>query len=261
MPNFFYYDNNGTKQGPYDNVQLIALARNGSITPDTLIENEAGKQTKAKNVRGLFPHWVPPPPIPPVETMPCPHCGEPVADSESFCGSCGKSVLVPAQPCPHCGTTLAVGEKFCGSCGKSVSQSSSTSDNSFTPGITTGMYNPPPPSSGGGFLDIGFTRFITPIWISVIWVIDIVMHVISFLASLVWIGRIADAMSRGGTDGGVFILGLLLASIILHLLSLLLSRILLELIIVVFKIEENTRRTAEYTRAIRRATVTSLFNS
>ncbi|GHT35577.1 hypothetical protein FACS189427_05150 [Planctomycetales bacterium] len=232
MANFFYFDNNGTKQGPYDSIQLIALTKNGSIKPDTLIENEAGKQTKAENITGLFPRPVPPP------------------ESNINTSSTENPFINPpsatATFCQYCGEPMTAGEKFCGFCGKSVSQSSSTTDNPFTPGITAGMYNPP--SSGGGFLDIGFTRFITPSWISVIWIICIVSNTISFLASLGWIGIIAIGMSSGGrhTEGNpafgvfVFILGLL-ASIILHLLSLLFSRVFLELIIVLFKIEKNTR--------------------
>ncbi|MDR0870333.1 MAG: DUF4282 domain-containing protein [Planctomycetaceae bacterium] len=119
-------------------------------------------------------------------------------------------------------------------------------DNSFV--------TPPPLTSETGLLDIGFTRFITPVWISVIWIICIVSNVISFLASLGWIGIIAYGMSQGSRNawtgemsGGnpavgvfVFLLGIVV-SIILHLLSLLLDRIFLEVTIVLFRIEENTR--------------------
>ncbi|GHT45517.1 hypothetical protein FACS189454_05150 [Planctomycetales bacterium] len=168
MPNFFYFDNNGTKQGPYDGVQLTALAKNGNVTPDTLVENEAGKQTKAKNITGLFPHPV------------------------------------------------------------------------------------PPPTSEVDFLDIGFTRFITPVWISTIWIICIVVDVISVFISFVYAVIIANTVKEDtnniGVDAAVvFILGLL-ASIILPLLTLLLQRIVLEVLIVLFKIEKNTRETEENTR-------------
>jgi hypothetical protein len=277
MANFFYFDNNATKQGQYDSVQLIALAKNGSITPDTLIENESGKQTKAENIAGLFPRPVPP--VPPIAATPCPHCGATVTADEKFCGSCGKSILVPAQLCPHCGTTVAVGEKVCYRCGKSPSQPVKPTVEPVSGRFNTPdniLYDPrfgntqinldnpplkldnPLPSSAAGFLDIGFTRFldirftrfITPIWLSVIWVICIVSNVISFLASLVGIGIITYVASGNPAVGVfVFLLGLPVF-IILHLLSLLFSRIALELIIVLFKIEKNTRGTEEYTRAM-----------
>lgn len=56
MANFFYTDENGTKQGPLTPEQLQALINQGIITPDTLLESEAGHTGKARQIRGLnFP--------------------------------------------------------------------------------------------------------------------------------------------------------------------------------------------------------------
>jgi TM2 domain-containing membrane protein YozV len=55
MP-FFYHDGNGKKQGPYSGADLIALAKDGYIFPDTVIETESGTQRRAEEVKGLLPH-------------------------------------------------------------------------------------------------------------------------------------------------------------------------------------------------------------
>jgi hypothetical protein len=55
MANWFYYDDNGQKQGPIDNAQLKALAEQRVILPETLIETEDGRQGRAGKVKGLFP--------------------------------------------------------------------------------------------------------------------------------------------------------------------------------------------------------------
>ncbi|GHT25758.1 hypothetical protein FACS18942_01610 [Planctomycetales bacterium] len=155
--------------------------------PDTLIENEAGKQTKAENITGLFPRPVPLP------------------------------------------------------------ESNTNAPSTENPFIT-------PPSSGGGFSDIGFTRFITPSWISVIWVICIVLNVISFLASFCFIGGMVKVTPNDDTGVIIFLLGTVV-NVILHLLSLLFDRVFLELIIVVFRIEENTRGIRKNTRRIEEFTL------
>jgi hypothetical protein len=48
---WYYYDNNGQKQGPINDTQLKILAGNGRICPDTIIEAENGQQGKARQVR------------------------------------------------------------------------------------------------------------------------------------------------------------------------------------------------------------------
>jgi len=56
MAKWYYYDNNGEKQGPIRGRQLKELARLGIIAPGTLLETEKGKTTLARNARNLtFP--------------------------------------------------------------------------------------------------------------------------------------------------------------------------------------------------------------
>ena len=53
MPNFFYYDEEGRKQGTYTTEQIQLLARNGAITPETIIEAESGNTIPAGKIKGL----------------------------------------------------------------------------------------------------------------------------------------------------------------------------------------------------------------
>ncbi|MDR3111007.1 MAG: TM2 domain-containing protein [Planctomycetaceae bacterium] len=55
MTRFFYYDGNGKKLGPYNATELIALAANRCIFPNTTIETESGVRRKAEEVEGLLP--------------------------------------------------------------------------------------------------------------------------------------------------------------------------------------------------------------
>ena len=50
---WFYYDNNGQKQGPVTGGQLKGLAKAGMITPETIVETEEGKKAPASKIQGL----------------------------------------------------------------------------------------------------------------------------------------------------------------------------------------------------------------
>jgi len=53
MSNWYYYDSNGQKQGLVTGGQLKWLAKNGKITPETMVETEDGKTAPARKVKGL----------------------------------------------------------------------------------------------------------------------------------------------------------------------------------------------------------------
>jgi hypothetical protein len=56
MTNWYYFDNNGQKQGPINSAQLKTLAANGLVTPTTTILTEDGKGSVAGKIKGLeFP--------------------------------------------------------------------------------------------------------------------------------------------------------------------------------------------------------------
>ncbi len=65
MPNFFYYSQAGQKQGPVTGPELQSRTTQGIIMPETIVENEQGKQTQAKNIKGLIFPKAAPSPLPP----------------------------------------------------------------------------------------------------------------------------------------------------------------------------------------------------
>ena len=54
MANWFVYDSQNIKRGPFTSAQLKAFADKGKINPNTAIETENGRKAKAGQVRGLF---------------------------------------------------------------------------------------------------------------------------------------------------------------------------------------------------------------
>jgi len=97
-----------------------------------------------------------------------------------------------------------------------------------------------PSEASSNFLDIGFTRFITNTWISFIWVLVIVAHILGFL-----VGLGCSLWMTAETGFGFFLLWLLFGTP-LTLLSLLFSRIALESAVVLFRIESHLRRIREH---------------
>ena len=69
MPNWFYIDANGQKQGPVSDSQLKTLAAQGIIQPDSPLATDTGKKGTAGQIRGLFP-VASSAPAPPVEKDP-----------------------------------------------------------------------------------------------------------------------------------------------------------------------------------------------
>ena len=58
MSNWYYYTQAGERIGPITVATLKLLAKQGNITPETVIENNDGKAALAGKVRGLFPERV-----------------------------------------------------------------------------------------------------------------------------------------------------------------------------------------------------------
>ena len=53
MADWFYYGNNGKKVGPISGGELLQLAKQGTITPETLVEDPGGRVHSAVNVKGM----------------------------------------------------------------------------------------------------------------------------------------------------------------------------------------------------------------
>lgn len=98
---------------------------------------------------------------------------------------------------------------------------------------------PPPPSSSttskgffGRLFDLSFSEFITPSLIKVIYVLGIVLAGLAALFVLV-------AFANAG-DGGI-VIGIIVAPLV-FMLYVLLARVFAEIYLILFKIEENTRK-------------------
>ena len=97
-------------------------------------------------------------------------------------------------------------------------------------------------------IDVNFTRFITVSWISLIWVLLIIVHILALFGGLYFIVQWSGAAKAAGMYGGPppppFWLYLVYPLSVAF--SLLLTRMSLELMIVLFRNEANTRVTKEY---------------
>ncbi len=62
MANWYYYDASGNRIGPLPPDALKLLAANGSIKPETILENDKGQKAPASKVKGMvFPQPLPTP--------------------------------------------------------------------------------------------------------------------------------------------------------------------------------------------------------
>jgi len=94
------------------------------------------------------------------------------------------------------------------------------------------------PKATPGFFDIGFTRFISNTWISVIWVILIIAHFLAAIAAIAYSSHVGSIVP--------FLIALFAVPI-----SLFSCRLGLELEVIFFRIESNTRESKECLREIK----------
>jgi len=132
MANWHYYSESGEKIGPVRGRELKRLVEQGTITQETVVEDDNGRTALAKNVKGLtFPEMVQPepnpfvtvPPVtdnpfaspssfaPPIQEVPLP---PPV---DLFCTNCGNTVSAQSIACMSCGARPTGHKKFCRQCG------------------------------------------------------------------------------------------------------------------------------------------------
>ena len=210
---FYYFDKNLERLGPVIFVQIKRLAQSGEITRETIVENYKGETIIAREMPELeFPAPQPYPVSPP---DPAP---EPDDNSDPFKL---KGVVSP-EPVTSTVGTASLGYQT-------------------TKEPTQGAKSPV-------IFDILFTRFIVNIWIPVIWILVIGGHAFSLFMMELGIYFAADKISEGIGAKHVILPWLLLSLLVLlgHLFSLLYHRILLEYLIIVFRIETNTRTLKEW---------------
>ena len=133
MATWYYYNESGEKIGPIRGRDLKQLTQQGTVTPNTRVEDENGRTALAKNVTGLpfpIPTSTAPNPftaVPPVSENPStiavplqpeqPAPVPPLAPQQVFCTNCGNSVSKQAIACMSCGAEPTGHKKFCRQCG------------------------------------------------------------------------------------------------------------------------------------------------
>ena len=221
MADWYYYNESGERIGPIRGRQLKHLAQQGTITPETTVEtideNGEVRTSPARRVKGLiFSETVQPESIQNTFTDPFTIDRSMIQDSFS---------TPQSDQQPQYGTDSARHQTL-----------ENRSSNAKSPGI----------------FDIRFTRFITNVWISIIWVVVIVAHFLGYgIAILVTITMVMNVASMVGVNsvfaGAIMLPSVVLLETVLFVLALIFSRMALEVIIVLFRIETNTRVLKERT--------------
>jgi len=119
MPNYFYTDTNGQRQGPINDQQLRELAAQKRIQPDTPLETDTGHRGVARQIPGLFTLIQTGQTGPPftVKKWFCTNCGKPISEHAAACMSCGASPIGHKKFCRHCGIQRNPRQSICVSCG------------------------------------------------------------------------------------------------------------------------------------------------
>lgn len=125
MPNFFYHDQTGQKQGPMDDNRLRELVSQKIITPETPLETEAGHKGKAGQIPGLFAAAPSPfvqlaPTPPTASNLFCTNCGNSISEHAVACMSCGAAPVGHRNFCRRCGVALNLAQVICVKCGAGI---------------------------------------------------------------------------------------------------------------------------------------------
>ena len=156
MANWYFYDRQGRKQGPFTDKQLRFFVTAKRVVPDTLMETDDGQKGTAGDIPGLFPvsaavptadsdHQAPRQPNPgapalsgqrqagmpavqpsgiegaydlaqPAE-IPAPPAAPQQESAGVFCTGCGAPFKRDMDRCPYCGSDTAKNTRFCHQCG------------------------------------------------------------------------------------------------------------------------------------------------
>lgn len=174
----------------------------------------------------------------------------------------------PIMTCANCGHAQTTGE-FCEKCGTRVSAAAAAAGAAAGAAVTgaaagyTTAPGPTPPSYGGRppygtpppgapqyaypqgdrgfwsrFFDFSFEEFITPSLVKVLFIIAMVVIGLGVLAGII----------AGFVSSGVYGIFVLIAALIAGFIYLLLARVSLEMIVIFFRIRDNTEEIANRKR-------------
>jgi hypothetical protein len=128
MANWHYFNENKEKIGPITGSNLKQLVQQGTITPETFVEDPNGRTGLAKDVKGLtFPELTleeempsatnqsTVAPFPIAQPVQVPPVAPPPVNV--FCANCGNSISTQAVACMSCGARPTGHKKFCRQCG------------------------------------------------------------------------------------------------------------------------------------------------
>ena len=148
----------------------------------------------------------------------------------AFCVKCGAQVSEDAAVCPACGQTRVPGVR------------PGTATTGFS-NATSGAASNAPPVAGGNFFaslfDLSFTSFITTKLIKILYVIGVI------LAGLWALGLIIGGFAKS-TLAGVFML--IIVAPLAFFFAVIYWRVVMELIIVIFRAAEHLGEIARQTR-------------
>ena len=160
-----------------------------------------------------------------------------MTDPVKTCANCGHS-QASGDYCEACGTRLPMEAPLVGSIPPSQTVPPHTGSRPpGTPPVGMGQVAPPmysPPSRGNGFwsrfFDLSFEHFITPSIVKVLFVIAMVLIGLGMLAWVI----------VGFVSFGVYGILVLIGTLILGFVSVLLARVFLEMVVVFFRIRDDT---------------------
>jgi len=170
-----------------------------------------------------------------------------VADPIKTCANCGHA-QVTGDFCDTCGTRLpaaaaagtTAGAAAMGAAGAASPPPYAPPPQYGAPQQPMAGYAPPPRGNGfwSRFFDFSFEEFITPSLIKVLFVIAMVVIGLGVLAAII----------MGFVASGVYGIFVLIAALIGGFIYLLLARVGLEMVVVFFRIRENTEEIANRKR-------------
>jgi hypothetical protein len=251
---FFYDDNTGTRRGPVSREELQTLANQGKINPQTRLETEDGRRGLAGQVSGLTFPTKPEEYFNYYDSKTAERKGpynRQKLKSLAGNGTIKKDTIIetPDGKTTEAGKVTWIWEDIIPIPPISpkrndddTSSITSQSDFSPIPPKRDDDDTDPTPARVGGFLDITFTRFITNIWLPIIWCIFLVSAVGASLLIPILLAGIAYAVS---SDISTSIVVEFIASFVLIpmlLLGLLSVRMALEATMVFFRMEKHLRK-------------------